>query len=827
MSGPELWRLAAEWLRDVGVLDPESGALARNARVYDLALALQDGTALCNALNIIKPGVVRDISERPEKQFLKMRNINAFLDAIQKMGVKERDCFTADQLYYASDFPRVVNTLSLLSKTSGSTSRGFSPFPASGGAADTAEYGEDMYQSLENLIHQSLSLEEAALEALPAGFLTEEGEEEDIYGAIQGLIEEGTSDDVYRDLIGGSDPAAPSSEALAAVGSEEFDSEDIYAPGPGMGATLQPSERRNQVLEELHQTEHNYVQVLQTLQNVFKATLSKYPKVVSKGDLRTIFLNVDELLDAHHLFLDEMGAIMQKTTGRMISRCFAHHMNSFRCYGSFCCEIPDAIAKVKELEAKPVGMKVLEQAKKESKQRFSLKDLLNVPMQRILKYPLLLKELVKRTPEEHPDRPHLAEAKEAIDALAKYINEAKKQHDNLKSMTSSLRNYSGAPLSHYGNLIKDGDLMYKCEGGREKLKIRYCFLFSSAIIVCKPRGTFFTFKSTVELDEDYEVQDIPFWTLPKDEQNGKYAYAWALKKKGAKGSEVSHVFAAMTLLNRKKWMALMEENLSAIRDKKAGPPEAAPRTAGSVGPAAAKPPALPRGAAAAPSISQRPRPGSDKPAAPTKGYEKWVLPGAPGAPAAAAAAAPLKRQGSVSFSKDSAWFASRLPRDKAAKMLMPLRDGTFLVRESENRQGEYSLSIKYGQVKHIKIDRSNMKYELAPDSKSFDTIQELVEHFAIHSLNRHFPGMDTMLETPFRHANIGGSGMGASAAKPAGIGRCRSRFPYVASNSDELSFERGVELTILSKDDQDPGWWRGMLPNGTTGIYPANYVQEI
>ena len=58
--------------------------------------------------------------------------------------------------------------------------------------------------------------------------------------------------------------------------------------------------------------------------------------------------------------------------------------------------------------------------------------------------------------------------------------------------------------------------------------------------------------------------------------------------------------------------------------------------------------------------------------------------------------------------------------------------------------------------------------------------------------------------------------------------RAQSKFAYTARNLDELTFERGVELTILSTDDPtlDPGWWRGTLPNGQTGIFPANYVQR-
>ena len=68
--------------------------------------------------------------------------------------------------------------------------------------------------------------------------------------------------------------------------------------------------------------------------------------------------------------------------------------------------------QLKELSSKPATLKILDQAKAASGQRFPLKDLLNVPMQRILKYPLLLKarpffirsfsyftqELIKHTP---------------------------------------------------------------------------------------------------------------------------------------------------------------------------------------------------------------------------------------------------------------------------------------------------------------------------------------------------------------------------------------------------------------------------------------------
>lgn len=804
--------MAAQWLATMGVLEPSSSALSRGARVYDLALALQDGTVLCMCANKLKSGCIPDFHEKPEKQFLKMQNINSFLAALPvHFGLKEKDLFTADQLYYASDFAKVVSCLSLLSKTQIAGIAGYKFFPAEEKVAKNTAETEDMYQSLEDLIGQSLSLEEAAKDAAPVFVDDDEEEKEEIYGAIQSMMEDNTGE-VYAEMLYGED-------------------ENIY----GSGATT-PDEKRNCVLDEVIQTERNYVKVLQTIIECFRATFAQNSKVITKGDIRTVFSNIDELLDAHHALLADMEKVMSSSTGRMMSGCFLTHIKNLKCYGQFCCEIPDAIEKLKELDSKPATNKVMAAAKAASKQRFPLKDLLNVPMQRILKYPLLLKELIKHTPEAHPDKARLIIAKEEVDALAKYINDTKKDFDNLKKMVASLKGYTGArPLSEYGSLVKDGDLMFKHEQGKEKLKLRYVFMFSSAIILSKEKGPTFTFKSLVEFTDNQEVADIPFWTLPKDEQDGKYTYAWSLKTTDGKGKDLAvYTFATKSLQSKKKWMAAMTQCVERLKDAKVGPPQIAPRSS-----APSDLPPLPTEAASpqAPAVSSRPRPAppatvAKAPAAAApKGkmsYEQWAPTTAPADPPP-----PVPKDSAVSGlgkgSGDEAWFAGKMPRAKAEKILMSLPDGSYLVRESDSRPGDYSLSIKFGAVKHIKVNREANKYELAPDAKSFPTIHELVEHFQQHSLNRHFPGMETCLEIPFRNAATYASAKATlgGEAKIAGIGRARSRFAYTAKSHDELTFERGVELIILSMEEQDPGWWKGVLPSGQVGIFPANYVQLL
>ena len=66
-------------------------------------------------------------------------------------------------------------------------------------------------------------------------------------------------------------------------------------------------------------------------------------------------------------------------------------MPSFRCYGRYCSELSAAIAKIQELISDRKIATAYEQAKEQSGQKFGLKDLMHVPMQRVLKYPLLLK----------------------------------------------------------------------------------------------------------------------------------------------------------------------------------------------------------------------------------------------------------------------------------------------------------------------------------------------------------------------------------------------------------------------------------------------------
>jgi len=56
--------------------------------------------------------------------------------------------------------------------------------------------------------------------------------------------------------------------------------------------------------------------------------------------------------------------------------------------------------------------------------------------------------------------------------------------------------------------------------------------------------------------------------------------------------------------------------------------------------------------------------------------------------------------------------------------------------------------------------------------------------------------------------------------------KAKALFDYEARAPDELSFKRRDIITVLDKDEEDEGWYRGEI-DGKTGLFPNNYVQLI
>lgn len=53
----------------------------------------------------------------------------------------------------------------------------------------------------------------------------------------------------------------------------------------------------------------------------------------------------------------------------------------------------------------------------------------------------------------------------------------------------------------------------------------------------------------------------------------------------------------------------------------------------------------------------------------------------------------------------------------------------------------------------------------------------------------------------------------------------KALFSYGGQHEDELCFEIGDIITLISKDEE--AWWKGSTADGRTGVFPSNYVEII
>ena len=147
-----------------------------------------------------------------------------------------------------------------------------------------------------------------------------------------------------------------------------------------------------------------------------------------------------------------------------------------------------------------------------SKNKNQLTDLIALPMQRILKYHLLLKEIVKQTPEIHSDYNLIVKAYKIMIDLGEYLNEAKRDSemlDTISAIQSSITDLTmpeNTVLYDYGRLLKDGEVKVRSHDDN-KIKTRYVFLFDKVIVMCKAiKGMQYSFKEANALGE-FQVQD--------------------------------------------------------------------------------------------------------------------------------------------------------------------------------------------------------------------------------------------------------------------------------------------------------------------------------
>jgi len=188
------------------------------------------------------------------------------------------------------------------------------------------------------------------------------------------------------------------------------------------------------VIAEIMTTERDYVKDLSLVKEHFIFKLEDYG--LMQKDLKdAIFGNIEELLPLHQDLLQKLEATLQQESPNF-GIIFIELAPKLTVYSNYCSSQSSAVETVeKHISQNPnFGLCLEELRGHESVKGLDLKDFLIKPMQRICKYPLLLRELLKETEESDPFYGDISKAFSVIQDTITIINENKRTVDNLMDL---------------------------------------------------------------------------------------------------------------------------------------------------------------------------------------------------------------------------------------------------------------------------------------------------------------------------------------------------------------------------------------------------------
>nr|XP_019936889.1 PREDICTED: guanine nucleotide exchange factor DBS-like [Paralichthys olivaceus] len=246
------------------------------------------------------------------------------------------------------------------------------------------------------------------------------------------------------------------------------------------------SNRRRHIMTELIETERLYVEELQSIMEGYFAELDNSelshltpPSLENKRDV--LFGNLPEIYEFHNrTFLKELENSIEKP--ELVGTCFLKRKEELQVYQKYCQNKPRS-----EVLWRQCGDSLFfQECQKKLDHKLSLDAYLLKPVQRITKYQLMLKEMLKCSKSEG-----MAELEEA---LATMLDIIKSVNDSMHQI--AITGFEGN-LSELGKLLMQGsfNVWTDHKKGHSKVKDlarfkpmqRHLFLYDKMLLFCKKR----------------------------------------------------------------------------------------------------------------------------------------------------------------------------------------------------------------------------------------------------------------------------------------------------------------------------------------------------
>ncbi|XP_050342456.1 protein still life, isoform SIF type 1 isoform X2 [Nymphalis io] len=275
---------------------------------------------------------------------------------------------------------------------------------------------------------------------------------------------------------------------------------------------LSDADKLRKVLMELVDTERAYVKHLNNLLENYLEPLKK-ETFLSNAEINALFGNIQEIVTFQRQFLQNLEEALEaepnfnhfelsnqfKNVLFAVGNAFLYYVNHFKLYSSFCASHSKAQKVLHPNEGNQALQEFLAARNPKQQHSSTLESYLIKPIQRILKYPLLLQQLRNLTDVNSEEHLHLVEALKGMEKVAEHINEMQRIHEEYGAIFDHLFrqhqksckqpiDLSPGDLLYYGGVewLNISDFLGKIKKGLELHAM--CFVFKSAVVfLCKER----------------------------------------------------------------------------------------------------------------------------------------------------------------------------------------------------------------------------------------------------------------------------------------------------------------------------------------------------
>uniref|UniRef100_A0A8C4T9N8 Pleckstrin homology domain-containing family G member 3 n=1 Tax=Erpetoichthys calabaricus TaxID=27687 RepID=A0A8C4T9N8_ERPCA len=250
----------------------------------------------------------------------------------------------------------------------------------------------------------------------------------------------------------------------------------------------------DRVVVEIIETERMYVRDLRSIVEDYLAHIIDTPDLPIRAEqVSALFGNIEDIYEFNSELLQALD--MCENDPVAIAQCFVDKSNDFDIYTQYCTNYPNSVAALTECMRNKFLAKFFRERQASLKRSLPLGSYLLKPVQRILKYHLLLQEIAKHFDSQENGYDVVEEAIDSMTGVAWYINDMKRKHEHavrLQEVQSLLINWKGPDLTTYGELVLEST--FRLHRAKNE---RTLFLFDKILLITKKRGEHYVYKTHI------------------------------------------------------------------------------------------------------------------------------------------------------------------------------------------------------------------------------------------------------------------------------------------------------------------------------------------